>query len=46
MEMWTLKNKQALIDFIEMETNMLMSKKFTIKQLIKYLPVENYHYVK
>lgn len=46
MELWTLRNKEALIDFIEQEMNMMVSKKFTIKQLIKYLPIENYHNIK
>jgi hypothetical protein len=46
MELWTLKNKDALVDFIEQETDMIVSKTFTIKQLIEYLPIENYHYIK
>ena len=46
MEMWTLPNKQALIEFIEAETGTLVSEKFTIKTLLKYLPVEDYCYVK
>lgn len=45
MEMWTLRGKDTLIDFIEKETNMIVPKKLTIKQLIKYLPVECYHYI-
>ena len=46
MEMWILKNKSCLIDFIEMETNMLLPKTLTINQLINYLPVEIYHHIK
>jgi hypothetical protein len=46
MEMWTLKNKDALVDFIEQETGMIASKILTIKQLVKYLPTEDYHYIK
>ena len=46
MEMWTLKDKKALIDFIKMETNITVPANFTINQLIKYLPIENYHRVK
>lgn len=45
MEMWTLNNKHALVDFIEKETNILVTTKLTIRQLIKYLPVENYHII-
>ena len=46
MEMWILTNKSGLIDFIEMEMNMLLPKTLTISQLIKYLPVEKYHHIK
>lgn len=45
-EMWTLRNKQRLILFVERETGSLVSNKLTIDQLIKYLPVEDYCRVK
>ena len=45
MEMWILKNKNALVDFIEQETNIIMPRLFTIKQLLAYLPIEDYHYI-
>lgn len=45
-EMWKLRNKQALISFIEKETGILVSTKLTITQLVKYLPVEDYCKVK
>ena len=46
MEMWILPNKLALIDFINQETKLMLPQKMTIAQLVKYLPVENYHRVK
>ena len=46
MEMWTLKDKKTLIDFIKMETNITAPTNLTINQLIKYLPIEDYHRVK
>ena len=45
MEMWTLSNKQALIIFIKRETGIDVPQQLTIKQLIRYLPIENYHRV-
>lgn len=45
-EMWTFKNKQRLILFIEGETGRSVSSKLTINQLIEYLPVEDYCRVK
>ena len=45
-ELWTIKNKNKLIDFIEQETGTIAPRKLTIKQLIKYLPVENYCLIK
>lgn len=45
-EMWTLKNKQRLVLFIEQETGRFVSNKLTIDQLVRYLPVENYCRVK
>ena len=41
-EMWTLRNKQALINFIWQETHRVVSNKLTIKQLVNYLPVDDY----
>lgn len=46
MEMWVLRNKAALIDFIEQETKLILPRRFTITQLIKYLPIEDYHRIK
>lgn len=45
-EMWIMKNKNALIRFIEGETNNYVPCTLTVKQLIKYLPVEDYCRVK
>ena len=46
MEMWILHNKNALIDFIEQEMDLLAPKNLTINELIKWLPVENYYRMK
>ena len=46
VEMWTMRNKKALVQFINQETNLYVSDRQTIKQLIKYLPVEDYYRVK
>lgn len=46
MEMWVIPDKTKLISFIENETQMLIPKKLSINQLIKYLPVEDYYRVK
>jgi hypothetical protein len=46
MEMCVIKNKSALIYFIESETNKQIPHSLTISQLIKYLPVDNYYRVK
>ena len=46
MEMWTLPNKKELINFIESETGVLVSDKFSIKTLLKYLPIEDYCHIK
>ena len=46
MEMWTLRNKGALVNFIEQETKLILPHRLTITQLIKYLPIEDYHRVK
>jgi hypothetical protein len=46
MEMCVIPNKTTLIAFIESETNAHVPHSLTIKQLIKYLPRENYYRVK
>lgn len=46
MEMWILGNKAELIDFIEQETKLILPRSLTIAQLIKYLPIEDYHRIK
>ena len=45
-EMWICKDKNAFIDFVEQETGMIFSKRLTIEKLMKYLPIEDYHYIK
>ena len=45
-EMWTLRNKKSLILFVEKETGTFVSEKLKIEQLVKYLPVEDYYWVK
>lgn len=45
-ELWTISNKSQLVNFIKQETGMIVSSSFTIKQLITYLPVEDYCLVK
>ena len=42
MEMWTVHNKKELVKLIEQETQIYVSDKLKIEQLIKYLPTENY----
>ena len=46
MEMWTFKNKNRLINFIKRETNIDVSSKLTIDQLVKYLSPSDYYRVK
>ena len=46
MEMWTIRHKKALVEFIEQETESLVPATLTIDQLFKYLPVEDYYRVK
>ena len=46
MEMWTLRNKKELIKLIEQETDVYVSDRLKIEQLVKYLPTENYCFVK
>jgi hypothetical protein len=46
MEMWTMHNKNELVQFIERETNGYVSSTMTIEQLMRYLPIENYCRVK
>lgn len=45
-EMWTIRNKTALCDFILQETGVKPDCKLTVFKLIQYLPKENYHRVK
>ena len=45
-EMWVLKHKKSLLEFIEQETGHILPSLFTINDLVRYLPVENYHRVK
>lgn len=45
-EMWTIRNKEALCDFIHQETGIEPDMKLTIFNLVKYLPRENYYRVK
>lgn len=45
-EMWTMRDKSALVKFIEQETDMYVSEKMTIDSLMRYLPVEDYCRVK
>lgn len=46
LEMYTIRHKKALIQFIKDELGMYLSSEMTIKQLIKYLPVEQYYRVR
>lgn len=46
MEMWTIYKKDSLIKLIEQETSVYLSKKFTIDQIIKYLPIDDYCIIK
>ena len=41
-----MQNKAALISYIKQETNISVPAELTIKQLIRYLPIEDYHRVK
>lgn len=45
-EMWTIRNKNALCDFIKQEVGMQPHPSQTIFELVQYLPKENYHRVK
>lgn len=45
MELWIMKNKSALIEFVFQETGLLLPNKYNIKKIIKYLPVEDYYYI-
>ena len=45
-EMWTMKNKDALCEFIEQETGIRPDSKLTIFKLMQCLPRENYYRVK
>ena len=45
-EMWTIRNKDGLCEFINQETGEIPDDKLTIFQLMQYLPKQNYHRVK
>jgi hypothetical protein len=45
-EMWTIRNKDGLCEFIEQETGAIPDGKMTIFQLMQYLPKQDYHRVK
>lgn len=45
-EMWKFKNKNALREFVMENILCIPSKHATIKELISYLPVEEYYRVK
>lgn len=45
-EMWTMKNKEALCDFITQEVGVEPDVRLTIFNLMQYLPKENYCRVK
>lgn len=45
-EMWSIRNKTALCNFILQETGINPDNKLTIFKLIQYLPKENYYRVK
>lgn len=45
-EMWTIKNKDGLCEFINQETGKTPDSKLTIFQMMQYLPKQNYHRVK
>ena len=45
-EMWTIRNKNALCDFIKQEVGTRPQPSQTIFEIIQYLPKENYHRVK
>lgn len=45
-EMWTIRNKAALCDFITQETGVRPDSKLTIFKLMQYLPKHNYYRAK
>ena len=45
-EMWTIRNKDGLCEFIRQETGNTLDSKLTIFQLMQYLPKQNYHRVR
>lgn len=45
-ELWKIPNKKQFIEFIKQETGHIVPSSFTIKQLITYLPVEDYCIIK
>ena len=46
MEMWILRHKKGLIEFIEQEINVIIPNSLTINDMIICLPKENYYRVK
>lgn len=46
LEMCVIKHKQGLIQYISDEIGIILPHTFTVNQLIKYLPVEEYYRVK
>lgn len=45
-QMWTIRNKEALCEFIHQEIGVWPDKKATIFELVKLLPRENYYRAK
>jgi hypothetical protein len=45
-EMWTIRNKESLCEFIYQETGIEPDRKLTVFNLVKCLPRENYYRVK
>lgn len=45
-EMWTIRNKMSLCDFIYQETGAKPDCSLTIYKLVQYLPREDYYRVK
>lgn len=46
LEMCTIRHKKGLVQFIQDELGIYLSKDMTINQLLKYLPIEQYYKVK
>lgn len=45
-EMWTIRNKDGLCEFIGQETGKYPDNKLTVFKLMEYLPKQDYHRVK